>query len=254
MDISKKCRKVRMEERIMPIKLFWARWRREIFQAQYPMWNCSWLTWKWKVISAMDTNMKCKEARMEEGIMPIKSLQAGWKREAFQTEYPMWNCSWLPWKGKIISVMDTNMKYKKVEMEEGIMPIISLQARWRKKTFQAQYPMSNCSWLPWKCKVISAMDTNMKCKEARMEEGIMPIKSLQAGWRREAFQTQYPMWNCSWLPWKWKIIYLMDSKMKYKKAGMEEGIMPIKSLQAKWRRDTFQTQYSMWNCSWIPWK
>ena len=41
----------------------------------------------------------------------------------------------------------------------------------------------------------------------------------------------------------------MDSKTKYKKAGMEEGIMPIKSLQAKWRRDTFQTQYPMWNCS-----
>ena len=33
------------------------------------------------------------------------------------------------------------------------------------------------------------------------------------------------------------------------KAGMEEGIMPIKSLRAGWRRDTFQTQYPMWNCS-----
>ena len=28
-------------------------------------------------------------------------------------------------------------------------------------------------------------------------------------------------------------------------AGMEEGIMPIKSLHARWRRDTFQTQYPM---------
>ena len=30
------------------------------------------------------------------------------------------------------------------------------------------------------------------------------------------------------------------------KAGMEDGIMPIKYLQARWRRDTFQTQYPMW--------
>ena len=34
-----------------------------------------------------------------------------------------------------------------------------------------------------------------------------------------------------------------------KKAGMEAGIMPIKYLQAGWRRDTFQAQYSMWNYS-----
>ena len=27
-----------------------------------------------KTISAMDTNIKCKKTRMEEGIMPIKSL------------------------------------------------------------------------------------------------------------------------------------------------------------------------------------
>ena len=37
------------------------------------------------------------------------------------------------------------------------------------------------------------MDTNMKCKKARTEEEIMPIFFLQAGWRREGFQTQYPM-------------------------------------------------------------
>ena len=30
---------------------------------------------------------------------------------------------------------------------------------------------------------------------------------------------------------------------------VEDGIMPIKSLQARWRRDTFQTQHPMWNCS-----
>ena len=40
------------------------------------------------------------------------------------------------------------------------------------------------------------MDTNMKCKKAWIE-GTMPIKSLKAGWRRDIFQTQYPMWNCS---------------------------------------------------------
>ena len=41
------------------------------------------------------------------------------------------------------------------------------------------------------------MDTNMKCKKARMEEGKTPIKSLQARWGKEIFQTQYPMRNCS---------------------------------------------------------
>ena len=40
-----------------------------------------------------------------------------------------------------------------------------------------------------------------------------------------------------------------DTNMKYKKGGMEEGIMPIKFLQAGWRRNTFQTQHPMWNCS-----
>ena len=30
-------------------------------------------------------------------------------------------------------------------------------------------------------------------QKARMEEGIMPIKSLQAGWKRDTSQTQYPM-------------------------------------------------------------
>ena len=34
------------------------------------------------------------------------------------------------------------------------------------------------------------MDTSMKCRKVRMEEGIMPIKSLCAGWRREYMQTQ----------------------------------------------------------------
>ena len=29
------------------------------------------------------------------------------------------------------------------------------------------------------------MDTSMKCRKVEMEEGIMPIKLLCAGWRRE---------------------------------------------------------------------
>ena len=33
----------------------------------------------------MDISMKCRKARMEEGIMPMKSFQAGWSRETFQT-------------------------------------------------------------------------------------------------------------------------------------------------------------------------
>ena len=33
--------------------------------------------------------------------------------------------------------------------------------------------------------------------------------------------------------------------MKFKKAGMDEGIMPIKSLRAVWWRGTFQKQCPM---------
>ena len=49
-------------------------------------------------------------------------------------------------------------------------------------------------------KIICAMDISMKCRKVGMEEGIMPIKSLQVGWRRDTFLTQYPMWNCSRIP------------------------------------------------------
>ena len=110
------------------------------------------------------------------------------------------------------------------------------------------------SWIPWKWKIISAMDASMKCKKARMKEAIMPTKYLSVGWRRETFQTQYPIRNCSWLPWKWKLITAMNASMKCKNTGMEEGVMPIKSLWARWRRESFQTQYPMWNCWWLPWK
>ena len=37
------------------------------------------------------------------------------------------------------------------------------------------------------------MDTNMKYTKAEMEEGIMLLKSLRVGWRKDKFQTQYPM-------------------------------------------------------------
>ena len=38
----------------------------------------------------------------------------------------------------------------------------------------------------------------------------------------------------------------MNTNMEYKNAVMEEGIMPIKSLWARWRRDTSQTQYPIY--------
>ena len=155
--------------------------RREGFQRQYPMWNCLWLPSKWKVISAVDSSIKYKNIGMEEGIMPTKSLQTGWRRETFQAQHPMWNCSWLPWKEIIISAMDTNMKCEKAWMEDGIMPIKSLWAGWRRVTFQTPYPMANCSWLPAKSKITSVMDTSRKCKKFEMEEGAMPIKSFCDG-------------------------------------------------------------------------
>ena len=133
--------------------------------------------------------------------------------------------------------MDANIKCQKARMKEGIMPIKSLQARWRRETFQTQYPMWNFPWLPWKSKIISAMKVSVKCKKSRTEEGIIPIKSLRVGWWREKIQTQHPIWNCSWLPWKWKMISAMDSNIKWKKAGMEEDIMLLKSLWAGWRRE-----------------
>ena len=79
-------------------------------------------------------------------------------------------------------------------MEEGIMPIKSLQARCRRETFQT---LSYVELFMTTIKIISAMDASIKCKKARMEEGIMSIKSLQARWRRETFQRKYPMWKCS---------------------------------------------------------
>ena len=39
---------------------------------------------------------------------------------------------------------------------------------------------------------------------------------------------------------------------QYEKAGMEERIVPVKSFGAGRRRKTFQTQYPMCNCSWLP--
>ena len=142
--------------------------------------------------------MKYKRARMEEGIMPIKSLWAGWRSETFQTQYTMWNWSWITWKKKIIWVIDISMKCRKVGMEEGIMPIKSLQVGWSRDTFLAQYPMWNCSWIPWKLKVISETDTTMKCTKARMEEGTMSIKSLRVGWRREILYSNTKIaWSCS---------------------------------------------------------
>ena len=67
-----------MEQRKMPIKYLWMK------EKNIP-----------NTISELDTNMKCKKAGMEDG-MPIKSLKAWWRRLTFQTQYPMWNCSWLP--------------------------------------------------------------------------------------------------------------------------------------------------------------
>ena len=64
--------------------------------------------------------MKRKKFGMEKGMMPLKSLGPVWRMEMFQTKYFMWNCSWLPWKLKINSAMDTSLKCGKVGMEEEI--------------------------------------------------------------------------------------------------------------------------------------
>ena len=155
-----------------------ASWVEEGNILNYPMWNCSWLPWKWKIIFAIDASMKYKKPGMEERIRPIKPFLAGWRRETFKTQYTMWNCSWLPWKWKIITTIDASIKCKKAGMEEGIRPIKSLRARWWRETFQTQYPIWNYL-LPWKWKIITAC---MKYKRAGMGEGISPIKPLRAGW------------------------------------------------------------------------
>ena len=97
--------------------------------------------------------------------------------------------------------------------------------------------MGNYSWQAWKWKIIFPIDASMRFQKAEMEEGIRPIKPLQTGWGRETFQTQYPIWNYLWLPWKWKIICAMNTNMKCKIAEMEEGIMLLKSLWASWKRE-----------------
>ena len=150
----------------------------------YNISNYLWLSWKWRI-----ETRKYWKYRDGGGNNAYKILRAWWRREVFQTQYPMWNCSWLPWKWKIIFALDASMKCKKAEMEEWIRPIKSLWAGWSRKTFQTQYPMGNCSWLTWNWKIIFAIDASIKCKKSRIEEGIRPIKPLWAGWWRETFQT-----------------------------------------------------------------
>ena len=48
---------------------------------------------------------------------------------------------------------------------------------------------------------------------------------------------------------KMKNNFCYGHQYEMQKAGMEQGKMPIKSLQAKWGRETFQTQYPMRNCT-----
>ena len=102
--------------------------------------------------------------------------------------------------------------------------------------FMIVYPISNYLWLPWKWKMENS--TEMETTR-RVEQGYIPNTT-------------------SYLELFMNTIKIKDFCNRYQyemqKAGMEEGIMPIKSLRAGWRRDTFQTQYPMWNCSWIPWK
>ena len=88
------------------------------------------------------------------------------------------------------------------------------------------YPISNYSWLPWKW----IMEASIKSKKARMGEGIMSIKTLRTGSRRDTFQTQYLRCNCSWITWKWKIISAMDTNIKCKEAGIWGGHNACKVL------------------------
>ena len=67
-----------MEERIMSIKSLGAGWRKETIQMQYPIWNCSWLQWKWKIISVMDTSIKCEKGKVEWSIMLETFYVPGW--------------------------------------------------------------------------------------------------------------------------------------------------------------------------------
>ena len=104
-----------------------------------------------------------RKSRDGQGIMPIKSLRAGWRRGTFQTQYPMSNYSWLPWKWKIISAMDTSMKCEKTEMEEWML-IKSLRAGWRIDRLQTHENLI-------KMKKTSAMGTSMKCVKSRDRGG-----------------------------------------------------------------------------------
>ena len=165
---------------------------------------------------------------MEVGIIPLKSLQAGWRRETFQIQNPIWNCLWLPCKLKTISAMYSGMKNKKIEVEKRIISIIILPAGRKRETFQIQYLIRNFFWLPWKWRKISAIDTNMQCRISKMKERIMPINLLEARWRRETFQKQYlKLWNCSWLPWKWKLISWHQCEMWKSQDGEENNAYKI---------------------------
>ena len=65
---------------------------------------------------------------------------------------------------------------------------------------------------------ISPIDTNMKCKKSWDAGGSNAYKIFMSRVEEGTFQAQYPMWNCSWIPWKWKIISAIDTSMKCKKS------------------------------------
>ena len=197
MDISMKCRKAGMEEEIMSIKSFGARLRRETFQTQFPMWNCSWLPWRWKIISAMDTNMKFKKAIMEEGTMPIKSLQAGWRREKLQKQYSLWDCLWIPWKWKNNFCEGYQYKIQKCRDGEGNNAYKIFTSRVEEGYIPNTISYVKLFMNTLKIKIVSAMDTSMKCEKARTKERITPIKSLCARWRRDIYANIKLLWNCS---------------------------------------------------------
>ena len=67
------------------------------------------------------------------------------------------------------------------------------------------------------------MDTNMKYKKSGMDERIVPSQIFSSRVEEGNIPntiSYVKLW--SWLTWKWKVISVVDTNMKYKKAGIEE--------------------------------
>ena len=137
----------------------------------------------------MDANMKCKKAGVEQGIMPIKYFRVRWRRDAFQTQYPMWNCSWIPWKNNLSNGHQYKMQKSRDRGGNNSYKIFSSRVEEGNISYTISYVKLFITTKEMKNN--SCYGYQYEMQKSGVEQGKVSIKSLQARWGRETFQTQY---------------------------------------------------------------